>query len=475
MWNGGQGKYWIDDIVLKTSKQDTQLKEKLFARPVFDATKDVSNGGFELYDGHRAKSYLFHDSPGERSFIDRVIFHNGAASLRFENFRWPERKHGRVCQEVEVLPWRQYSLSCYVRTHEFEADGGIMLQVYSETMQHLGLAQVPLQGTAGWTKIDILFNSLDSMKVRFYIGAWKAKTGKLWIDDIVLEEQGLLNLLRRPGTPVVVRNALTGEEYVEGKDYGELVDSFLSFQLDHEPPEIDILAGGGIRDGDKLSVSFFHGLTWGNKQVGVTMSENKLYEIWENQLKLLQQILVPKYFFLSMDEIRQGGTDASDQSRNLSMAQILGDCITRQYRMIKDINPEAGIFIWSDMLDPHHNAKDSHCQVRGTFAGSWHYVPKDITVVCWNHGKREDSLKHFFESGFGVLAAAYYDEATIASSADWVKSLEKYSNGIGMMYTTWKNQYHLLPEFGNLMRQSSALPGPDPSLTAVAGVGIEEP
>jgi hypothetical protein len=42
------------------------------------------------------------------------------------------------------------------------------------------------------------------------------------------------------------------------------------------------------------------------------------------------------------------------------MAEILGDCITRQRAIFKAIDPEIEVMIWSDMLDPSHNARDNY-------------------------------------------------------------------------------------------------------------------
>ena len=45
-------------------------------------------------------------------------------------------------------------------------------------------------------------NSLEHSDARLYLGAWSASSGKLWWDDLSVEEIGLVNVLRRPGCPV---------------------------------------------------------------------------------------------------------------------------------------------------------------------------------------------------------------------------------------------------------------------------------
>jgi len=55
-----------------------------------------------------------------------------------------------------------------------------------------------------------------------------------------------------------------------------------------------------------------------------------------------------------MDEIRMGGTCAACRGRN--MGELLGECITKQTAVLRKYIPGVEVLVWSDMLDPHHNA-----------------------------------------------------------------------------------------------------------------------
>jgi hypothetical protein len=65
------------------------------------------------------------------------------------------------------------------------------------------------------------------------------------------------------------------------------------------------------------------------------------------------------------------------------------------------------VMIWSDMLDPAHNARDNYYGVVGDFTGSWEHVPKDLTILCWYHAIRDQSLEFFSIRGFRTFGAAY--------------------------------------------------------------------
>lgn len=412
----------------------------------------VANGGFEQYEGNQFQGYRFHDRPGEVSFVDSTVFHSGKASLRFENFGRFEHSHARVMQEVEVQPQRCYRLSCWVKTEALEPKGAFRIQVLTQNSRNLAPYDPGVASTSDWRKVEMGFNSLEYGKVNIYAGVWGGKAGRFWMDDLEVEEVGLLNVLRRSGTPVTVRSeAATGELYEEGKDFAPIKDERLNFRFDHEPPKIKLLPGGRIKDGQRLKVSYYHGMGVNSGQVSVCMSEPEVYRIWEKQAELMHEYLAPSKYLLSMDEIRAGGSCEACKQRNLSMAQILGDCITRQVSILRRANPKTEVFIWSDMLDPNHNAHGNYYLVEGDYTGSWQYVPKDLTIVCWYYEKRNESLAFFSAHGFRTLAGAYYDGDTLDNPRGWLNVLDQTPQAVGIMYTTWRDKYELLAPFGDLV------------------------
>jgi hypothetical protein len=417
----------------------------------------ITNPGFEQYEGNNLRGYNFHDRPGEVSFIDKQIFNRGRASLRFEDFGKYEHGHARVMQEVNVEPYRCYRVSCMVRTESFEPEGAFHIMVLSPEGRDLAPWDPKVPSTSDWCQITMGFNSLGCDKVRIYLGAWGGQSGRFWIDDLIIEEVGLLNVLRRPGTPVTVQDEQTGFIYKEGKDYAPIEDPKLNFRFDHEPAPIEIPAGSKIRNGSRLKVSYYHGMAINNGQVTVCMSEPKVYEIWDKQIRLLNKHLSPSRYLLSMDEIRAGGSCQACKKRNMTMAQILGDCITEQVQIIRNVNPEAEILIWSDMLDPNHNAHGDYYLVDGDFTGSWNYVPKDLVIVCWYYDKRAESLAFFSSLDFLTMAGAYYDGDTLDNPNGWLDVLEETPGASGIMYTTWRNKYELLAPFGNLVTARGTL------------------
>lgn len=417
-----------------------------------DRTPAVANGGFEQRQGDRVEGYMLQDKPGGVSFVDSQVVRSGRASLRLEGFGQNEHGHGRIMQEVEVQPHRCYRLSCWVKTDALEPKGAFHLLVLGPDGRDVAPYDPEIPSTTDWRHIVMGFNSLNCDKVRIYAGVWEGRAGRVWIDDVAIEEVALLNILRRPGTPLTVQNEDTGQKYEEGRDFGPVRDRTLTFRFDHEPPEMAVTPDSRIRNGDRLKISYFHGTGVHAGQVSICMSEPEVYRIWEKQAGLMHKVLAPSKYLLSMDEIRAGGSCQACRQRHMTMAQILGDCITKQTAMLRRVNPKAEVFCWSDMLDPNHNAHGDYYLVEGDFTGSWNYVPKDLGIVCWYYDIRDKSLAFFSSQGFRTVAGAYYDADTLENPVGWLDVLDKTPNAIGIMYTTWENKYALLGPFGDLVK-----------------------
>jgi len=303
--------------------------------------------------------------------------------------------------------------------------------------------------------VRIGFNSLDYNEVNIVIGAANARKGRFWIDDFRLDEVGLINILRRPGTPVRVVSEQTGASYQEGEDFVFSKEEVLSYNFDHPEPIIKAPAGTRISDGERICVDYYQALALkrGAGQMGSCLSEPAVFEIWQDIVSAVQEHVSPKYFFISGDELRHGGWCEACQNRGISSAELLGEYVTRQVRIIEGVNPNAEILIWSDMFDPNHNAKNNYYLFKGDLDGTWNHIPKYVIMACWNYDTRSQSLHHFDENGFKTIGCGYYDSGTLDTTVGWLKSLRQTTGSCGIMYTTWRNEYDLLEEFGDLARE----------------------
>lgn len=412
-----------------------------------DPPVKITNGGFEQQGGSLPAGFTAH---GARASIDTTVSHSGHTSVRFEDFSGPE---GEVylAQPVHLHPYRCYRLRAWVKTEGTGPRMAIHLLAVAPDGRGLSYMEPPLPPTSDWHEVVWGFNSWYADKVEFRVGVSDGKAGKVWVDDVAIEEVGLTNVLRRPGTPVKVTNEKSRMVYEEGRDFAAIADPKLDFSWDHEGPAISLLPGSRIHSGDRLRVDYYHGATIYRDQTTIDMSEPAVYDVWQHQIPLIEKYLTPQKYFLSMDEVRVGGFCEACKRRNLSMAQIAGECVTRQYNMIRAANPQAEVYVWSDMFDPNHNALKRYYLIDGSFDGAWNYIPKDLVMACWYYEKRDLSLAFFSKLGFRTLGAGYYDADDLENPKGWMESLDRTPGAVGIMYTTWENKFQLLPAFGDLV------------------------
>ncbi len=420
------------------------------ARFAPDSSAGMANGGFEESSENRLAGFRLQDRPGAVSFVDRQVKHGGNSSLRMERFDPQPPGHGRIMQELKLHPHRAYRMSLWVRTDGLEPASGFRMQVLAGR-RNLSSQKLSVASTSDWRKVTMVFNSHGFETVRAYAGVWEGRRGRVWLDDWTLEEIGPFNALHRPGTPVTVRSDDGSRTYTEGKDYARLEDPRYSLRsLDRPWPGLRLLPGGTIRDGERLRVSWYHSMSINDSQVTVCMGEPELYEIFEHESRLLAQHLRPRRIFLNMDEVRMGGT--CEACRGQNMGALLGECITKQTRILQRHNPNARIYVWSDMLDPNHNAHGDYYLVEGDFTGSWTHVPRDLVIAVWGGAPREKSLQFFDDLGFETLVACYYDGDDLEDAKGWIRIAGARQRVRGFMYTPWQKKYELLPAFGDLLQ-----------------------
>ena len=420
----------------------------------------LRNGGFEDVREGALADFEVSGVLGRTVFQDATDVREGKVSLRLENFASQPGESIRLGQWVKVQPRRLYRLSGQVKARNLKAsdpfgETRFQLEVLGgDEKRPLQYENPPLAPTDDWHRVAVAFNTWGYDKVLVSPVVAGGGEGQVWIDDLQLEEIALVNVLRRPGTPLTVRGEANGVPYVEGKDFRYVADPLMDFHFDHPSPVLQLLPGSAIREGERLRVGFYHSVFLYNDQVPLCLAEPKAYELWNERVRTIEALLAPRAWFLNADEHRALGTCQACKRSGQTLGEIQADSLTRQYRMIRALNPQAEVFVWSDMFDPHHNAgteKKWYYLTEGSFAGSWKHIPKDVNIVCWYFERREASLKHFSSLGFKTMAGAYYDADDLSNPTAWLQSLDATPGAVGILYTTWLDKYELLGAFGDLV------------------------
>jgi len=425
---------------------------------VADPAAKLKNGGLEETKGNVFSGFGYQDEPGKATSPDRDVVHQGSVSCRMHDFS--NVPACRLIQPVKVRPHACYLLSCWAKTRDLAPVSAFrLLAIGKAGGRPLSFHEGGLEPTRDWTRVEVVFNTQDESEVNLYAGLWGGKSGTLWIDDLELEEMSLVNILRRDGCPLTVTSADGKTNYEEGKDFEPVADPKLGrvpYEGEYEfnPPgaHLRLTANSRIHDGEELSVSWYHPVLVLGSYVACCLSEPKVYDLLRDQAKRVNDLYHPKTFFMQHDELRVANWCHACRSRNLTAGALLADNVRRCTEILREVNPDAEVVVWSDMFDPNHNAVKDYYLVRGTLEGSWEGLDRSVIVANWNAGKAKASLDFFADRGHRQILAGYYDGDD--NFATWNDAARGVGGVVGFMYTTWQNRYDDLARYGRLLTEA---------------------
>ncbi len=457
-------------------------------------TPDIANGGFDTSEAGAPAGWQVVVDEGGEVALDASTFHSGS-SLRVRNAGGRDAGRCGVAQTVKVKPFHTYRLSLWMKTEGLRPERFPVMVVGSRDKRQLcfsyfmqdtrqnwptsqdvvvadGSVDFGPQPTLGWREFKVAFNSLDYDEIDLFAGLGRANTGTIWFDDIRLEPTGLLNVLRRDLTPVVVTSADGKTVYRECVDYKRIEDPQLgcapsrgdfmlsargTFEIWHEAPPIVLTADSRIKDGETLLVSFYSpGIIYVKQQVTLSVSDPAAFAPLEDEFRRVSALWQSRCYFLNYDEIRSGGWEPQPGGATLTPGQLLARHVAKAVETCHRYAPGAKLYIWSDMFDPFHNARkleagQHYYLVNGSWAGSWEGLPAEVGILNWNGGKARDSLKWFADRGHRQIFAGYYDatsdEAVDRGIDSWLDAADDMPGVVGAEYTTWTGNYDFLGEF----------------------------
>jgi hypothetical protein len=276
-----------------------------------------------------------------------------------------------------------------------------------------------------------------------YLGTWGGTTGKFWWDDFEMAEIGLVNVLRRPGCPVTVRGE-DGTIYDEGVDFEPIVDPLLNpWWAYHDEPSIRVKDRSRIKDGQSLRISYYHPVLIYEDRINNCLSEQKVFDDWALEVQAANDLYHPDAFFMQLDEIREANQCAACQAKQMTPGQLLAWNIHKCAKIIRKIRPDAPVWVWNDMFDPYHNAKEKdYYLVNGPLTGSWKGLDKKIGIVNWNDSGLDKDCKFFADLGLRQILSGYYDYDNDGEGiASWEDKTKDIPGIVGAMYTTWNDSY----------------------------------
>jgi hypothetical protein len=358
--------------------------------------------------------------------------------------------HHRFAFKLALPEFRCYHVSVEIKTQGYTAHPQIVALAGDRGLTFTNLDVKPTQD---WKRQDIIFNTLDNENVMLYFGVWDQAKGTLFWRNWKIEEIGLLNVLRRDGTPCTVK-VEGGRTCEEGKDYDPISDPHMGndpwpgeYQVWHEPPVIHTR----LPEGTRLRVSWYHPVVIYDEQVCGCISDPKMMALLADQAKQMKEVWNADGYMMSHDEFRVFNWDASCAAEHRTPGQLLAENVRRCTDLLR---PKTA-YVWSDMFDPYHNAVTGpYYLVNGPWTGSWEGLDKSVVIVNWNYEHRDQSLKFFADRGNSQVLAGYYD-GPLSDWKNWLVSARSVPNVVGYLYTTWSRNYDHLEEFATIARESA--------------------
>jgi hypothetical protein len=354
--------------------------------------------------------------------------------------------NARICYSVAVQPFRAYHISVSIETQGFT--GTPEIKALADKNASLQWQSLGVKRTQPATTHHVVFNSLANTKVNIYLGVWGGGKGRLIWRDWTIEELPPMNVLRRPGTPVVVTSVTTGKPLTEGRDYDPIADPVMgtqpwpgSYTCYHTPPTLRT----SLANGTRVRVDWFYPPIVYDGQVTMCPAEPETWKVVAREMSDVAGALRSGSFFLGFDEIRVLGWDhACEQGTP-------GTQLAAALRKATDLAGKAGsknTYVWSDMFDPYHNAKSGpYYLVNGSLSPG--PVPANLVICNWNFEQRDESLAYFANKGHRQIIAAYYD-GPLDNTRLWLLSGAKVKGVEGLMYCTWRGDYSQLEAFAKL-------------------------
>lgn len=403
--------------------------------------------------------------------VDSTVAAKGKSSLRFRVTGKEPGRQIRAWYALKTKPFQQYELSFKFKTRDLKGPGatkGVAVAVVGKvpglpdgfrylTYRSKGaFGKKLLNPTNDWQSGKLYFNTFEFNQVSIALGCWGGNSGEFWFDDVQIKPASFMNVTRRPGMGVKITSADGKQLYTEGKDYAKILDPEAGnfrwagdFDDQHEPPQVKLLPGSRIKEGETVLASYYHpGLSQNHACICLNHPETK--KLLTRQITWVKKVIAPEGYFMGIDEHRAYGYDPECEKSGLSAGEALNMIARYGYNEIKRIAPGAKVYMWNDMFDPFSNVKKDRyyylIKDRNSLWNGWVGLPKDIIIMRWSPDNiltRPDAVKgsveHWTRLGMKIIEwPGYFDGAQFpAQTKPMLEYMKKNPLCIGAAFAQW--------------------------------------
>ncbi|UCH33363.1 MAG: hypothetical protein JSV65_12365 [Armatimonadota bacterium] len=254
------------------------------------------------------------------------------------------------------------------------------------------------------------------------------------------------NVIVTSATGIVIRPA-RGKAYREGTDY-VVIEGVTArpYARDAAPWRVARTADSAIPDGADVFTDY----DYIPPDSGTYCPEEPLvWDIMRDAIHRTVAYLRPRYLHIGHDEPRVLGRDRRCVAKGKSNARLVADDLVRIRRYAAEADARVRLMMWSDPLNPYHNAPHHRLQAAARLA------PRDIIQNVWFYGttprdRERKSVRFFTDLGYDATGSPWARRGNLRNSYDWAmvcNRLRDEGNGkcLGVFYTSWSNEWDGLP------------------------------
>ncbi len=310
----------------------------------------------------------------------------------------------------------------------------------------------------GWTEHEIVFNSFEEQEAKITLGLRQSQW-PLWFDDLKLEELSLVNVLRRKACPLVVASADGKTVYEEGTDFAPVRDAKLGlapgaceFDFKHPGAAVRLADGSRIKEGDRLSVSWYHplGVSYAPGAES-SLSDPKVFEIFTDQVKRVQTLFDPYTWLLVPCSGHVTGWCKEAEESKLAPVDRLVANVNRRCEIIRGAHPKARVVVYNNRCNGYPDNPDPHYFANGTMKGVWEKLPKDLWVASEDEARARKSLKYFSDLGHRQIIVGSNVQPRLIGFRRWDDAATGIDGVSGFMFLAREGDFEELEAYGRAM------------------------
>jgi hypothetical protein len=334
-----------------------------------------------------------------------------------------------------------------------EAAAGSIVSLNPVTSTGTVLGYPTWHNTPDWSRSVVVFDSMENSTVEIQMTVQPTPTAKIWIDDLTIEDVGLLNVTKRDDCPILIKGD-DGTIFNELVDVDEIKDPFVPAGAAgpvpdelHDTPQPALSGNSRLHENQTVLMDYYAAALVENKPT-LCINEGPAKAMLKAEIKRVMTLTHPRYVFINVDHVKALGWDPACEANGGSAGAMLANFIREEAAAVTAVDPTAQVATYSSMFDPDADAKETYFMARGGTAGSFRGLPKNTILLNDNFVSGAQSLKFFSHLGCPQILLGYFDNAAGVPPIDqW----QKASNGIpgvkGFCYVTRVSDYSHLTDF----------------------------